>query len=181
VVAGGQYAESASRQPQTSPADREALLESARKTYQKALEIDPDCKKAQEALANLYMERAEYDRALVLYDKAVKKYPKDMKLWNSKGLCHCRKKQWGPAVDCFRKSSELDPEDRECLTQLGLCLARAGKTDESVACLTKANGAAQALLAQSDAPPAEAGRAVATVGFQPTSPAAAKDGAMSGN
>ncbi len=210
LVACGQYAESTAQQPQIAPKEREALQDKARKVYQQALQLDPEHKGAHDALASVYTDLGEHERALAVYDKAVKKYPKEMKFWCAKGECHCRKKDWAVALECFRKALEIDPEDRQCLTELGLCLARAGKIDESVAYLTKAHGAAQAhfdvarmlrhlkrdeeckrhlllavqanpelksateMLAQLEAPPPDANRAIVTVGFQATAPGASK-------
>jgi tetratricopeptide (TPR) repeat protein len=143
-VAYGKWMESKAGQPGLSPQEQQALRDEARKSYQRAIDLEPSSNKGYVALCEYFMATEDLGRALETCRKGLKRLPKESALWSEQGFCHCRKKDWSAAVESFRKACELDPENREHGTELGLCLARAGRIEESVACLTKVQGAAQA-------------------------------------
>jgi tetratricopeptide (TPR) repeat protein len=143
-VAAGRLAENTAEDPKRPPANREFLLEQARKAYQQAIATDPDCVPAYQALAGLYLKQRDYDRAVATYQKALQGHPKESALWFELGMCYSRQRQWDPAVANLRQAVALDPENRPYVNTLGFCLARAGKVDESVACFQKIAGPAQA-------------------------------------
>src|SRR5262245_13756317 len=136
-VAYGRWVEGKAVQPGLAAMEAQALRDEARKSYQRAIEVEPSSKKGYVALSEYYMATEDLDRALEACGKGLKRLPKEPVLWSMQGFGQCHKKDWPAAVESFRKAHELDPENREYGTELGLCLARAGRTEESVACLTK--------------------------------------------
>ena len=143
-VAYGRLCEGRSIEPKLPTMHQQALRDEARKSYQKAIEVEPASNRGYLALAEYYMATDDLERAVQVCQKGLKKLPKEPQLWSQQGFCQCRKKDWPGAVESFRKAHQLDPENREYGTELGLCLARAGRVEESVACLTQVQGAAQA-------------------------------------
>jgi tetratricopeptide (TPR) repeat protein len=123
---------------------KQRCYDGARKAYQQALRLDPDCLPAYEGLGRLYVTIADYPRAVETYQKALKKHDKEAQLWFGLGMCYARQKLWDPAVENLQKASELEPENRKYANSLGFCLARAGRYDESLACFRKAVGEAMA-------------------------------------
>jgi tetratricopeptide (TPR) repeat protein len=127
-----------------SQAQKEAVYDGARVAYQRALALDPECKEAYAGLANLYATIGRDDKAIDLYRKVLKRYPRESQLWLGQGMCHCRKKQWQAGLECLAKAHELDPDNRVYTRTLGLTLARTGRYPESVACLAQAMPQAEA-------------------------------------
>jgi tetratricopeptide (TPR) repeat protein len=144
AVAYAAYSARGAEQPSATPAQQQTMREQARKAYQEALQIDPNCKEAHLGLGRLYVQAKEHDKALEVFQKALKKHPKEAALWYEQGICLCRKKDFKAAAESLHKAHTLQPENREYGTQLGLCLARAGRTDEGVACLSRVLGPAEA-------------------------------------
>jgi tetratricopeptide (TPR) repeat protein len=123
---------------------QQQMRDEARQSYQRALDINSKCTKAYLGLGQLYVRMADYDRALAIYDKGLRKLPKDAALWCDRGFCLCCKKDWAAGLESMKKAYTLQPENREFGTHYGLALARAGKLDDSIACLTKFQGKAEA-------------------------------------
>jgi Tfp pilus assembly protein PilF len=143
-VAAGSLAEKTAEDPKRTPANREEMLEQARKAYQLAITTDPDYVPAHQALARLYIKMRDEEHAVATLRKVLQAHPKEAPLWFDLGMCYSRQKQWESAIDCLRKAVEIDPESRPYVNTLGFCLARAGKLDESVACFRKVMGPAEA-------------------------------------
>jgi tetratricopeptide (TPR) repeat protein len=143
-VAYGQLCERSAAQLEGEPVRQQKLREEARRSFQRAIDLEPNAKDGYVAMGQFYMAGEDLEKALETYRKALKRLPKEPALWSEQGFCACRKKDWPAAVESFRKASELDPDNPEYGTQLGLCLARAGRVDDAVACLTRFQGAAQA-------------------------------------
>jgi len=144
LVAMGQVNEDAAADPRRSPAEQESLRDSARKSYQHALQTNPNDLSAMVALARLYNTMDDHAHAIGMYDRAVKTYPKDGSIWYEMGMCHARHKEWEPAIVSLHHAVELDPESRLYTHSLGFCLARAGRYDESFAAFARLEGDAVA-------------------------------------
>jgi tetratricopeptide (TPR) repeat protein len=143
-VAYGRLCEGQSVEPKMPTLQQQAMRDEARRSYQKAIEIEPNASSGYLALGEYYMATDDLERALQVCQNGLKKQPKEPKLWSQQGFCQCRKKNWEAAVESFRKANQLDRDNREYATELGYCLARAGRVEESLACLTQVLGAAQA-------------------------------------
>jgi tetratricopeptide (TPR) repeat protein len=144
LVALGAFQEREAADPKYSPQDREQLIDRARRSYQQALEIEPNNIPALKALALLYVTIKDHDRAIAAYQSALKAVPKDASIWFDLGMYQMQCKEWAPAVEDLRQAVALDPENRHYTKTLGFCLARAGRFDESLICLQQAVGPAEA-------------------------------------
>lgn len=139
VALGNFFASEGAAKPAGS-AERERLYDNARKEYQQALDIDPNCLAAYLALGKLYATMGDHERALATYQKGLQKQPKQASLWFDLGMCHARHKDWDRANDALRRAAEHDPENRQYQTVFGHCLARAGRYDEALAAFRKGAG-----------------------------------------
>jgi tetratricopeptide (TPR) repeat protein len=127
-----------------NPAQQQQLREEARRSYLKAIEIDPKHLPAYVGLARLQQACENHAGAAATYERAVQVAPQDAGLWFAQGMCQCRVRNWDAAVQCLHKACDLDPGDRQYSTTLGLTLARAGMYNESFAVLARQYGEARA-------------------------------------
>lgn len=126
------------------PQEKLLFREQARKSYQKALKLDPKCLAAYLGLASVYQEMDDYDRAIATYQQALKEFPKSAVLWHQFGMCQARRKNWDEAIASLRSAHELDVENRSFINALGFCMARAGRIDDSYAFFEQTLGEARA-------------------------------------
>jgi tetratricopeptide (TPR) repeat protein len=124
-------------------AQAERIRETARKAYQEALRLDPNCLSAHQGLGRLYVMAGDQERAAASYQAALKLAPKEASLWYELGMGYARFKAWGPAVENLTQAAELDPENRQYVNGLGFVLARAGRYQEALTWLSRYNGEAK--------------------------------------
>lgn len=76
-----------------------------------ALKLDPEMSDGQGALASIYQDKGNYDKALALYEKMVagKKYTYHKAPFLSLGIIYKIKKQYNKAIENFNKVLELNP------------------------------------------------------------------------
>jgi tetratricopeptide (TPR) repeat protein len=143
-VALGKYRQDLAADGRCTPLEKQRLLDEARMAFQQALSIDPKYEPAHAALAHLYVELGDYERATAAYQKGLKAFPKQASLWLDQGIFQARRKEWEPAIASLKKAVALEPENRQYSNVLGYCLARAGRYDESLTVFGKTSGQAVA-------------------------------------
>lgn len=126
------------------PPDRDALLDTARARYARALKADPKHKGALLGMARMYARLGERERALEWYKKYLKAYPEDAGAAHELAYAHARWGDWAGAVGWCDAALKADPENRTVAKTKGFCLARAGRTDEAVAVLCRVMPESQA-------------------------------------
>lgn len=129
------------------PADRDALLDTARARYQRSLKADPKNQAALLGMARMHARLGERDRAVDWYKKYLKAYPEDAGAAHEVAVAHARWGDWAGAVAWCDAALKVDPENRTIAKTKGLCLARAGRPDDAVAVLCRVMPEAQARLA----------------------------------
>jgi tetratricopeptide (TPR) repeat protein len=113
------------------------LRDEARRAYQQAIKLDPNCLAAYRHLGRLYVKMGDTDRALETYKKALAKHAKESGLWYDMGLCHTRRKDLSESLRCFSKALELEPENPDYMKKLGMTLAWVGQIDRGLTYLTR--------------------------------------------
>jgi serine/threonine protein kinase/Flp pilus assembly protein TadD len=83
---------------------RKGLLDEAIACYQKAIEVDPKCAYARNALDN-----AKARRAIAEATKAIELKPKDWSSWNQRAWAYFQQQRWDEAVADYSKAIELNP------------------------------------------------------------------------
>ncbi len=112
-----------------SAVERDALLDSARQKYQKALKQDPKCTPALAGLAKLYSKIGDRERAAQIYTEALRQSPKNHELAFKMASMYAKAEDWTAACDACRVAINIDPENRTYHKTLGYCAARAGQWD----------------------------------------------------
>ncbi|MBI5573523.1 MAG: tetratricopeptide repeat protein [Elusimicrobia bacterium] len=76
-----------------------------------ALKLDPEMLDGQGALASIYQDKGDYDKALALYEKMVaeKKYTYHKAPFFNLGIIYKIKKQYNRAIENFNKAIKLNP------------------------------------------------------------------------
>ncbi len=128
----------------TAPGSKEALLDSARKGYQKAIKLEPKSKEALRGLARFYARLGEREEAVAAYKKYLTLYPKDVELAHEVALAHARWKDWAGAVAWCDFALKIDPENRSTKKTMGFCQAMAGDWDAAFSTLSQIMPEAQA-------------------------------------
>ncbi len=129
----------------TTPGSRDALLDLARKGYQKALEQEPKSKTALRGMARYYARVDEREKAIEMYKRCLKHHPQDAELGHEIAMVHARWKDYPGAIAwCQYTLKNIDPENRTVKKTLGFCHAMAGQWDEALATLCEIMPEAQA-------------------------------------
>jgi tetratricopeptide (TPR) repeat protein len=143
-VAFADYRASASFTKGMDPAVQDQYRDDARRSYLKAIDVDPRYMPAYLGLARLQEGCEDHAGAAATYEKAGQLAPQDASLCYQQGLCYCRAKNWSAAVQTLRKACEMDPFNRQYSTTLGFTLARAGQYNDSFIVLSRQFGEATA-------------------------------------
>lgn len=109
--------------------ERDALIDSARLRYQKALKLDPKCTAALAGLAKLYSKIGDRERAAQIYTEALRQSPKNHELAFKMAGMYAKAEEWPAACDACKVAIAIDPENRTYHKTLGYCAARAGQWD----------------------------------------------------
>lgn len=67
----------------------------------------------------LLVRRQRYDQAADWTGKAVERFPKDIDLWNLRGVALRRLRRLGESLDALNKAGKLDPKNRSVLNNKG--------------------------------------------------------------
>jgi tetratricopeptide (TPR) repeat protein len=140
----GNFSMQEANDPRRSSVEKEQYYEQARRSYQKALEVEPKNLQALAAMARYYSAIDDRPRAVATYRRAVQLYPREALLYQELGMCHARWREWEPALANLSHAVELDPENRPLMRSLAYCLARVGRYDESFAMFARMDGEARA-------------------------------------
>jgi tetratricopeptide (TPR) repeat protein len=143
-VAYGNFAAAEACAPEKAPAEAQAQRDIARKAYQQALGIDPNCLPAYRGLTALYVAMKDYKHATATYQEALKRFPKNPSLPYELGMCYARQKDWALALEYLTKAAELDQENRQYNNALGYALARCGRYDDSLNAFMRLESEAEA-------------------------------------
>ncbi|RLI81647.1 MAG: hypothetical protein DRP01_10715 [Archaeoglobales archaeon] len=115
---------------------------SIRKTIEELIEIVgdylPDDSETAIMMGNWYLEQKEYEKALKLYDWALKLDPNNADAWFFKGLVFDSMKKYEDALKCYDVALVFDPNDSATWNNKGWCLVNIGKLDEALVCFDKA-------------------------------------------
>lgn len=107
---------------------------SAEAAYKKALEIKPDYGEASLALARVYQDSGQKDKALAVMSQAG---GDDPKVQFNLGVMHLNAAKYAEAEAAFKKAEALDSSNAEIQFHLASIALNLGKTDECIARLEK--------------------------------------------
>jgi len=110
----------------------QALPDDARRSYEKALTLDPQMNPARVNLAMLLAESDESDSARVLLRKALEINPNDAKAYTNLGVVYYTEMNIDAAVKHFTRALEIEPGNLEAHYNLGLAFAESGLLVEAI-------------------------------------------------
>jgi tetratricopeptide (TPR) repeat protein len=157
-VAAGDFCLREAEAPGKADADRQQLIEQARRSYRQALKSESQCLAAYRGMARSYLAEGKPAQAISAYRDCLKAHPKDAAVWYELGMAHGRLKQWEEAVEALEKACDYDPDNRQFANMLGYALAEVGAYEQSLACFRHTVGEARAhyalakLLLRTDKP-----------------------------
>jgi len=115
--------------------DRDALLDVSRRKFQEALKKDPKNKTAMLGLAKLYTWANDRDRAMQLYQDAIRSHPQDKDIPWACARSMVRFEDWTGANKACDQALAIDPENRTVMKAKGYFLARMNKWDDAFSSL----------------------------------------------
>ena len=110
----------------------QALPNDARRSYEKALTLDPEMNAARVNLAMLLAESDEADSAKVLLKRVLELDPDDAKAYTNLGVVYYAEANVDAAVKYFIKALEIEPDNLEAHYNLGLAFAESGLLVEAI-------------------------------------------------
>ena len=105
--------------------------EIALKELQQAHEVDPANLKVVDALAQMYQEQGQFQRAQELYQETLKRYGENRALHNNWCFSYYLQGDLGRAESCLQEALARDPGNMAARNNLGLLWCRQGKLAEA--------------------------------------------------
>jgi len=87
-----------------------ALLDLAKKNYQRAISLDPKYSEAINNLGTIYYSQKNYRHSISLYKRALKVGPPSASIYSNLGSAYFSRKDYKRAIECYRVALKLDPD-----------------------------------------------------------------------
>jgi len=123
----------------------QGLLEPARTSLERAVELDPDAVPARSALGVVYDRLGRGDEARAQLERALELAPRDPAVLNNLGIHLLGTRAFVQAEGRFREALRQDAESGALRNNLGLALALQGRDAEALAAFRDAGGEQAAL------------------------------------
>ncbi len=107
-------------------------------TFRRLLSADPGHDGAKIALAQIHLDRQEYEFAADYLQQVTLDSQSPSRWWVTRGLWFVAAEDWPGAVTCFAEAADRDPFNRAAFNQLGLALHRTGHIDDANLALDRA-------------------------------------------
>ena len=107
-------------------------LESAARSFEHAIAIDPACADAYYNLGAIRQQQARLAEAVAAYEAAEKLDPQNAETHYNLGSCWLALQQPDNARQCYRRAIRLNPTFTAAHNNLGLALKNVGRLDEAV-------------------------------------------------
>lgn len=112
----------------------------AEEHYRQALAIEPTNIEALLGHAHLLDKQDDLDRAVVLYQVAVKHHPNDARATNDLGLCLARQSRLAESIKALNRAVQLQPQRKLYRNNLATVLTEMKRNDEAFAHLAAVHG-----------------------------------------
>jgi len=97
-------------------------LEPARKSYERAIKLNPHYAEAVNNLGTVFYARKNFRRAVSLYNRALKLTPKSASIMSNLGTAQFARKRYKEAFEAYQEALALDPEVFEHRNAQGVLL-----------------------------------------------------------
>jgi len=105
--------------------------------YKKAIELRPDYSDASSALARVYQDSGQSDKAMALMVQAATENPGDARTQYNMGVFHLNAGQSAEAIGAFEKAIAADPAMADAYYHLGTLMVGQNKIPEAISYLEK--------------------------------------------
>ena len=106
--------------------------EEATAQYEKALTVDPKHLDALLCYAHMQDRLGQLDKAIDLYQRAIKAHPRNPSPANDLGLCYARQAKYEEALVCLTKAIELKPDGELYRNNIATVLVKMDRVDDAV-------------------------------------------------
>ncbi len=93
------------------------------KSFERAIEIDPNFAPAYNGLGLAYGNKGEYDEEIKAYKNAIEKDPRYLVAYRNLGIAYRDKREYGESVKAYNKAIEKDPRYAPAYNGLGYTYA----------------------------------------------------------
>lgn len=114
------------------------MCEEASKSYQQAIEKEPEEPVYYNNLGISLTKLERYDEAIEVYKKMLEVQPSSYTANKSLGELYGMQKKYPEAMPYFSKAAELSPDDPDAFYSLGACLMNTGSREEATEAFSKA-------------------------------------------
>lgn len=98
---------------------------------QKAIDLDPESKQAEQMLVLTLLKQKKFEEALRALEQAVSKHPKEAWPQNYKGAALFEKRDASGAVSAYKRALEIEPGNAVATHSLARIALEAGKSEEA--------------------------------------------------
>jgi tetratricopeptide (TPR) repeat protein len=113
-------------------------LETAKKAFERALELDPDHVKAWLNLGRVYLDMGKPEDALTKIDEAMALDPESNVVYRLQGRAFHQLGRWEDAIDAYYQAIAIDDRDAWAMNNMGLILIEKKLFDEALRPLARA-------------------------------------------
>jgi len=107
---------------------RENNIEKLNKAEEYLKSLDQNSSDVKMALGAIYLDKKNYDQAIVEFEKSANLPPSELKIkYNSLGLAYIKKRAFGKAEKILEIAVKIDPKDKYAHNNLGFVYAMQGK------------------------------------------------------
>ena len=107
---------------------REGNIEKLNKAEEYLKSLDQNNSDVKMALGAIYLDKKDYDQAIVEFEKSANLSPSELKIkYNSLGLAYIKKGAYGKAEKILEIAAKIDPKDKYAHNNLGFVYATQGK------------------------------------------------------
>ena len=93
--------------------------------------VDGESPNARRNLAQVYVERGEFEKAVAEYRRALELRPKSPRLWNNLGMVYLRMEAYADAIAPLNRALELEPDFEPALSNLAVAYTHLGRLEEA--------------------------------------------------
>ncbi len=108
-------------------------LDEAAESLNTALQIRPDFTEAKTNLANVFLSKKEYDKAISIYHQLLPIEPNSPQIYNNLGAALRYQERWQEAAECYQRAIQLQPDCAAAYNNLGDVLIKLERLDQAVA------------------------------------------------
>ncbi len=112
---------------------RLSRLEEARASFDRALQINPECTDAVNNVGVVLYRQKRYDESVAIFDEIIAKQPDYVRAWYNKGVVMNRLGRFRQAIDYYDKALLLNPRGARIWSNRGVSLGNLGDYEAALA------------------------------------------------